>query len=316
MRVGMVMGVVALLLGHLAGQETGQLTLNLMPGSAASRIVTGKLKGEWAAPNPTPVELDLRSSTYIVVNNILENSDAVILIQPQGLTVKGKVGGVPLEWTITPSGDLIAEWAGIRFDSSKLPDEQRSKWRKAFTASYELTITPQGRIKTAKMPEFPKDLPQWSEVPLVLRGVHPIVMGLLQMLWLPLLPTEPVKVGSQWQVEVPLTMLELDRLLSLPFSCRLAKLSWDEAIISVKAEHKGEVALSLKRLHPTDPKITVTRGQFSLAGEITFLVSMGVPQKAKWTHKGEISGTVAGGEGTDKPFTFRYEAELDDQLVF
>jgi hypothetical protein len=43
---------------------------------------------------------------------------------------------------------------------------------------------------------------------------------------------------------------------------------------------------------------------------------MGVPQKAKWSQKGEISGT-AEVEGTPPlAFTFRFEAELDDQLVF
>lgn len=311
-----MMGLAVLLVGVVAAQEKVKLSLNLMPGGAASRIVTGKLKGEWASPEPIPIELELRSSNYIVVANLTSEGDAIIQIQPQGTQVKGKIGETTMEWTITPSGDVVAEWQGIKFDSSKLPDEQRAKWRKAFTASIELTITPQGRIKSVKMPDFPKDLPRWEEVPIVPRAAHQIVVGLLQTLWLPMLPTEPVKVGSKWQFEMPLTMLDIDRTLTLPFNCSLSKLTWDEAVINVRAEHKGEVALPLRRLHPQDPKITIQKGQLDFKGEITFLVNMGVPQKAKWTQKGEIAGTVEVGKEPPVSFTFRYEAELDDQLLF
>lgn len=316
MRALALFGLTVLWLGAIAAQEEVKLSLNLMPGGAASRIITGKLKGEWASPEPIPVELELRSSSYIVVANLTAEGDAIIQIQPQGTQVKGKIGETPMEWTITPNGDVIAEWQGVKFDSSKLPDELRSKWRKAFTASIELTITPQGRIKSVKMPEFPKDLPRWAEVPLVPRVAHQIVTGFLQTLWLPMLPTETVKVGSQWQFELPLTMLDIDRTLTLPFTCSLAKLTWDEAVINAQAEHKGELALSLKRLSPNDPKLTIRRGQVSFKGEITFLVNMGVPQKARWTLKGEIEGA---GEVENTPpidFTFRYNAEFDDQLVF
>lgn len=305
-----------LLLGAISAQEKVRLTLNLTPGGAASRIVTGKLKGEWASPDPIPVEVEMRSSTYIVVANLTSEGDAVIQIQPQGLQVKGKIGEMPVELTITPSGDVIAEWQGVKFDSSKLPDEERTKWRKAFTAQFELIITYQGRIKSVKMAKFPKDLPKWADFPLVPKAVHQIVTGLLQTLWLPMLPTEPVNVGSQWQFEIPLTMLDTDRTLSLPFNCSLTKLTWDEAVISVSAEHKGEVSLTLKRLHSSDPKITIQRGQLSLKGEISFLVNMGVPQKAKWTQKGEIAGVAEVENTPPVAFTFKYEAELDDQLVF
>jgi len=316
MRALMAMGLAVLWFGVSAAQDKVQLSMNLMVGGAASRIVTGKLKGEWASPEPIPVEIELRSSTYIVVANLTGEGDAVIQIQPQGLQVKGKIGETPMEWTITPSGDVIADWQGVKFDSSKLPDEVRSKWRKAFTSSIELVITQQGRIKSVKMPEFPKDLPRWSEVPFVPRGVHQIVTGLIQTLWLPMLPKEPVKVGSQWQFELPLTMLDIDRTLTLPFNCSLTKLTWDEAVISVQAEHKGEIALPLKRLHPSDPKITIQKGQLGFKGEITFLVNMGVPQKAKWSQKGEISGTAEVEGMPLVAFTFRFDAELDDQLVF
>ncbi len=316
MRVGAAIGLVLLLTGFATAQETVRLALNLTPGGGASRIVTGKLKGEWSAPTPIPVEVDVRVSTYIVVNNILANGDAVILVQPQGVQVKGKVSDTPLEWTVTPSGDVIAEWEGVRFDSSKLPEEQRAKWRKAWQAAAEITITPQGRIKAVKMPEVPKDLPNWAEVPGVPRMAHQIVMGLLQTLWPALLPTEPVKVGSQWQVEVPLTMIETDQPLSLPYSCTLTKLSWDEAVVSVQAEHKGDISLTLRRIHPTDPKITINRARFALKGEVTFLLSVGVPQRAKWSLKGEIEGTVVPEGMAPESFTFRYEAELNDQLEF
>ncbi len=316
MRALVLAGLTILWLGSIAAQEKVSLSLNLMPGGAASRVVTGKLKGEWASPEPIPVELELRSSNYIVIANLTGEGDAIVQIQPQGIQIKGKIGETPMELTITPSGDVIAEWQGVKFDSSKLPEEQRAKWRKAFTASIELTITPQGRIKSVKMPEFPKDLPRWEEVPLVPKAAHQIVMGLLQTLWLPMLPTEPVKVGSQWQFDVPLTMLDVDRTLTLPFNCSLTKLTWDEATISVRAEHKGEVALSLRRLHPQDPKITIRKGLLDFKGEITFLVNMGVPQKAKWLQKGEIEGTAEVADAAPVNFTFRYEAELDDQLLF
>ncbi len=316
MRALMLAGLTILWLGAVAAQEKVKLSLDLMPGGAASRIITGKLKGEWASPEPIPVELELRSSNYIVVANLTAEGDAIIQIQPQGTQVKGKIGETTMEWTITPSGDVIAEWQGVKFDSSKLLEEQRAKWRKAFTASFEVVITPQGRIKSVKMPEFPKDLPRWSEVPIVPKAAHQIVTGLLQTLWLPMLPTEPVKVGSQWQFEMPLTMLDIERTLTLPFNCSLTKLTWDEAVISVRAEHKGEVALPLRRLHPEDPKITIQKGQLDLKGEITFLVNMGVPQKAKWTQKGEVTGTAEVENMAPVSFTFRYEAELDDQLLF
>ncbi|MFN3422605.1 MAG: hypothetical protein ACK40X_12875, partial [Armatimonadota bacterium] len=307
MRALTVMGLAILWLGAIAAQEKVKLSMDLMPGGSASRIITGKLKGEWASPDPTPIDLELRSSSYIIVANLTAEGDAVIQIQPQGTQVKGKIGETAMEWTITPSGDVVAEWQGVKFDSSKLPEEQRSNWRKFFTASIELVITPQGRIKSVKMPEFPKDLPKWSEVPLVPKAAHQIVSGLLQTLWLPMLPTEPVKVGSQWQFEMPLTMLDIDRTLTLPFNCSLTKLTWDEAVISAQAEHKGEVSLSLRRLHPDDPKITIQKGQLNLKGEITFLVNMGVPQKAKWTQKGEITGTAEVKESPPVNFTFRFE---------
>lgn len=316
MRALTIMGLAILWLGTIAAQEKVKLSMNLMPGGAASRIITGKLKGEWASPDPIPVELELRSSSYIIVANLTAEGDAVIQIQPQGTQVKGKIGEAAMELTITPSGDVVAEWQGVKFDSSKLPEKQRATWRKFFTASIELVITPQGRIKSVKMPEFPKDLPRWSEVPLVPRAAHQIVSGLLQTLWLAMLPTEPVKVGSQWQFEIPLTMLETDRTLTLSFNCSLTKLTWDEAVISAQAEHKGEVSLSLRRPLPDDPKIKIEKGQLGFKGEITFLVNMGVPQKAKWTQKGEITGTVEVKDSPPVNFTFRFEAELDDQLLF
>ncbi len=316
MRLGMVIGLALLLVGWSAAQETVRFSLNLTPGGGASRILTGKLKGEWIAPSPVPVEIDLRISTYIVINNILQNGDAVVLVQPQGVQIKGKAGETPLEWTITPAGDVIAQWGDTRFDSSKLPEEQRSKWRKAWQASTEIVLTPQGRIKSVKMPEVPKDLPGWTEVPGVSRVAHQIVMGLLQTLWLPLLPTEPVKVGSKWQVEVPLPMVETEQPPSLPYTCTLAKLSWDEAVIQAEAEHKADLSLSLRRFHPNDPKVTVNKTHFALKGEISFLTTIGVPQKAKWSLKGEISGTVTPEGMAPEAFTFRYEAEVNDQLEF
>ncbi len=316
MRIGATLLFASFLATTVLAQEKVQITLNLMPGGAASRMVTGKLKGTWASPEPTPVDLELRSSSFIFVANLTGEGDAIIQIQPQGLQVKGKVGETILEWTITPNGDVIADWQGFRFESSKLPEEQRSKWRKAFTASAEVTITPQGRIKSVKMPEFPKDLPNWAEVPIVPRAAHQIVTGFLQTLWLPMLPSETVKVGSQWQFDLPLTMFEVDRTLSLSFTCSLTKLTWDEAIISVQAEQEGELALSLKRLSPKDPKLTIQKGQISVKGEITFLVNMGVPQKARWALKGKIEGKAEVGKAESTNFTFHYQAEFDDQLVF
>lgn len=317
MRGLMVIGLFTFWLGTIAAQEKVRLSMNLMVGGVASRIVTGKLKGEWASPKPIPFEFEIRNSTYIVITSVTGEGDAVIQIQPQGFQVKGKIGETPMEWTITPGGDVIAEWHGVKFDSSKLPDELRSGWRKALTASLELVITPQGRIKSIKMPEFPKDLPKWTEVPFVPRAAYQfLTTGLLQTLWLPMLPTEPVKEGEQWQFEIPLTIFEVDKTLSLPFKCSLAKVALGEAVISVQAEHKSEPTLSLKRLHPNDPKITIQKGQFDFKGEITFLVNMGVPQKAKWSQKGEITGTAEVEGKAPVAFTFRYETELDDQLVF
>lgn len=310
------MGLVVFWLGMILPQEQVRLSMDLTVGGGASRIITGRLKGEWASPEPIPVEVELRSSAYIVVANLTGEGDAVIQVQPQGLQVKGKIGESSMEWTITPSGDVIAEWQGIKFDSGKLPDDLRTKWRKAFTSPAELIITSQGRIKSVKLPEFPKELPRWSEIPFVPRAAHQIVTSLIQILWLPMLPSEPVKVGSQWKFEIPLTILETDQALTLPFDCSLKKLTWDEAIINVRAEHKGEIALPLKRLHPGDPKITIQRGQLEFKGEINFSVNMGVPQKAKWLQKGEIAGTVEAGGIQPVSFTFRYEAELDDQLLF
>jgi len=90
MRALMAMGLAILWLGTAIAQEKVRLSMDLMVGGAASRIVTGKLKGEWASPEPIPVEIELRSSTYIVVANITGEGDAVIQIQPQGLQVKGQ----------------------------------------------------------------------------------------------------------------------------------------------------------------------------------------------------------------------------------
>ncbi|MCS7263203.1 MAG: hypothetical protein NZ805_00045 [Armatimonadetes bacterium] len=306
----------AFLMMAVASQEKVQLTLNLMPGGAASRLITGKLKGEWASPKPIAIDLELRSSTFIVIANLTSEGDAIIQVQPQGLQIKGKVGETQLEWTVTPNGDVIAQWQDFKFESGKLPEEQSSRWRKAFTASAEATITPKGRIKSVKMPEFPKDLPNWSEVPNVLKIAHQIVTGFLQTLWLPMLPTESVKVGSQWKFDLPLTMLDFEPQMTLPFNCSLAKLTFDEAVINVHAEHKGELSLSLKRLAADDPKLTIKRGEISVKGEINFLVNMGVPQKARWTLKGEIVGNVEVEKAKPSEFTFRYEAEFDDQLVF
>ncbi|GBC99533.1 hypothetical protein HRbin17_02058 [bacterium HR17] len=297
-------------------QEAVRLTLNLMPGGAASRVVTGVIKGEWRSPEPLPVKLEVRVSSYIVVSQVLSNGDAVITVQPQGFQLKGTVGDAPLEWVITADGDLRACWRDRTFDSRQLPQEARTPLRKALTAAYEVTISPQGAIKSVKAPESVKaDI--WKEVPPEPKLAHKIAQALLQTLWLPLLPNEPVKVGNRWSVNVPLAMFEDETSFPLPLNCTFARTEGDEAHIAVQGELKGEGAeLALKRVHVSDPKVTVQRGQLQLSGEVVFVLSLGVPQRAHWKLSGEVAGAVTPAEGTPQTFSFRFEADFNDQLLF
>jgi hypothetical protein len=132
------------------------------------------------------------------------------------------------------------------------------------------------------------------------------------------LPAEPVKVGKGWEIDLPVLAFETTEPLSLPISCTLAEVRGDEAVIKVRAEAKGEANLTLRRWSEKDPKVTVTQGDFSASGEVIFLLSVGVPQRATWRMKAEAEGFVTPPEkgASPVPFKFRLSAEIREQLVF
>jgi len=315
-RWAMPLAVFVLAASQGMGQEGIKLTLNLMPGGAASRVITGTVKGEWQAPEPIPVNLEVRVSHYIVVSQSLPNGDAVITVQPQGFQLKGKVGDIPLEWMVSADGHLQAQWGDQTFDSRKLPEEQQKQLRQALTASYEVTISPQGAIKGVKAPASVK-AEVWRDVPSEPKIAQQIVAALLQALWTPLLPDKPVKVGDRWAAQVPLAVFENAETFPLPLTCTLDKTEGDEAHIAVQGELKGEGAtLTLKRLSERDPQVTVERGQLQINGKVVFLLSLSVPQRAQWQLSGEIAGQYKIPDSSLNAFTFRFSADLKDELVF
>lgn len=312
------MPLMALVLAVSQGmaQEGLKLTLNLTPGGAASRVIAGTIKGEWRAPDPIPVNLEVRVSHYIVVSHSLPNGDAVITVHPQGFQLKGKVGDIPLEWIVSADGHLQARWGDQTFDSQKLPEEQQKQLRQALTASYEVTVSPQGVIKGIKAPAGVK-AEVWRDVPSEPKIAQQIVAALLQTLWTPLLPDKPVKVGDRWAAQVPLAVFESAETFPLPLTCKLDKTEADEAHITVQGELKGEgTTLTLKRLSDRDPQVTVERGQLQINGKVVFLLSLSVPQRAQWQLSGEMSGQYKVPDGSPNAFTFHFNADLKDELVF
>ena len=148
---------------------------------------------------------------------------------------------------------MQARWGDQTFDSHKLPEEQQKQLRQALTASYEVTLSPQGAIKNVKAPSGVK-AEVWRDVPSEPKIAQQIVAALLQALWTPLLPEKPVKVGDRWVAQVPLAVFESAETFPLPLTCTLDKTEGDEAHIAVRGELKGEGAtLTLKRLSERDP---------------------------------------------------------------
>ncbi len=303
-------------------QEQVRLAINFVPGGTATRIVTGKLKGEWQGPTPkspdkpltVPFDLTARVSFYIVVSQITEEGDGIVSVQPQGTQVKGTVGEQPLEFVIGYDGDVKASWGAWSFDSTKLPEEQRKKMRQVLTAGYEITVSPQGKVKAVKLSEALQGAVPPADISLV----NQILSATLQALLPAPFPEEPVPVGKSWQFALPLPLFETEKPVELPFKCTLAELRGNEAVIAVQSEAKGDADLTLKRRSEKEPKITVKSGQLQAKGEVIFLLNVGVPQRATWKLSGEAKGIVTPPAKDASPvaFNLHFAAELEDQLLF
>lgn len=303
-------------------QEKVRLAINFIPGGTATRIITGKVKGEWTGPTkespdkPVTISFDLsvRASSYITVSHVTAEGDGVILIQPQGGEAKGTVSDQPFEFIITYNGDVKLSWGALSFDSTKLPEEERAKMRKLLTSSLELTLSPQGKIKGVKPPEALKEvLPQ--EAIEALSKVVPNVMlrGLLPVPF----PAEPVAVGKSWQMGLPIPIFESETP-TLPIVCTLKGIVGDEAVITVQTEAKGDADLTFRRPSPEAPAVTIKSGELKVTGELFFLLSMGIPQRASWKIIGEAKGIITPPkkDASPLPFSARWSMELRDELSF
>lgn len=322
MRVLIMASLIAMVVTLARAQEQIRLAINFVPGGTATRVVTGKIKGEWQGPTPkspdkpvtVPFDLTARVSFYIVVSQITQEGDGVISVQPQGTQIKGTIGEQPLEFVITYDGDVKASWGAWSFDSTKLPDEERKKLRQVLIAGYEITISPQGKIKAVKLSEALQEAVPSANIQLV----NQLLSATLQTLLPAPLPAEPVPVGKSWQFALPVPLFETEKPVVLPFNCTLAELRGNEAVIAVQSEAKGDAELTFKRRSEKEPKITIKSGQLQVKGEVIFLLDVSVPQRATWKLSGEAKGIVTPPIKDALPvaFNLRFSAELEDQLLF
>jgi hypothetical protein len=314
--------VLVALVATLALAQEVRLSLAFVPGSSATRIVTGKVSGEWNGPTPiSPTkpttflfDLSVRAENLLTVAKVTPEGDGVIVVTPRGVEVKGTAAEQPLELLITSDGDLKFSWGALGFDSTKLPEADRKKLQQLLTLSHSVTISPQGKIKDFQISEAIKEIAPQVDV----QFINAVVTATLQTLLPASLPEEPVKVGKSWEIDLPVLAFETPEPLSLPISCTLAEVRGDKAAIKVSAEAKGEANLTLRRWSDKDPKVTVTQGEFSANGEVIFLLSIGVPQRATWRMIAEAEGFVTPTEkgASPVPFKFRLSAEIREQLVF
>jgi hypothetical protein len=321
MRFAFSVGLVALVATLALAQEV-RLSLTFVPGSSATRVVTGKVSGEWNGPTPlSPTkptsflfDLSVSAENLLTVARVTPEGDGVIVVAPRGVEVKGTVAEQPFELLITPDGDLKFSWGAMSFDSAKLPEADRKKLQQLLTLSHSVTISPQGKIKDFQISEAIEEIAPELDI----QFINAVVTATLQTLLPAPLPAEPVKVGKGWEIDLPVLAFETTEPLSLPISCTLAEVRGDEAVIKVRAEAKGEANLTLRRWSEKDPKVTVTQGEFSASGEVIFLLSVGVPQRATWRMKAEAEGFVTPPEkgASPVPFKFRLSAEIREQLVF
>lgn len=304
-----------------ASQEV-QLSINFVPGGSAVRIVTGKVRGEWHGPTPlSPTEpvaftfdLSIRAQSLITVINVTSEGDGVVVIQPQGMEVKGVVGDQPFELVITGEGDVKFSWGALAFDSKNLPEADRKKLQKLTTLSASLTVSPKGKIKAFQLPEeIKKFVPEIDVL-----FVNTIVTATLQTLFPALLPEKPVKVGQSWEIGLPVLIFETTEPLFLPITCTLAEIRGNEAVIKVSAEAEGDANLALKRWSEKDPRVVVSRGSFSANGEVIFSLSVGVPKRATWKINAEAYGSITPPQKDASPIPsqLRLSAEIHDELVF
>jgi hypothetical protein len=321
MRFALSVMLVALVATLALAQEV-RLSLAFVPGSSATRIVTGKVSGEWNGPTPlSPTkptsflfDLSVRAENLLTVAKVTPEGDGVIVVTPRGVEVKGSAAEQPFELLITSEGDIKFSWGALSFDSTKLPEADRKKLQQLLTLSHSVTISPQGKIKDFQISEAIKEIEPQVDV----QFINAVVTATLQTLLPASLPAEPVKVGKSWEIALPVLAFETPEPLSLPISCTLAEVRGDEAVIKVSAEAKGEANLTLRRWSDKDPKVTVTQGEFYANGEVIFLLSVGVPQRATWRMKAEAEGFVTPTEkgASPVPFKFRLSAEIREQLVF
>ncbi len=321
MRLAQFALLIALAITTAASQEV-QLSINFVLGGSATRIVTGKVSGEWHGPTPLspnkPVtftfDLSVRVQSLITVANVTSEGDGVVVIQPQGAEVKGTVGDQPFDLLITHDGDVKFSWGAFSFDSTKLPEADRKRLQQLMTLSTNLTISPKGKIKAFQLPEDIKKFAPEIDV----QFINAVVTATLQTLLPAPLPEKPVKVGQSWEIELPVLAFEVPEPLFLPVTCTLAEIRGDEAVIKVSAEAKGDADLTLRRWSEKDPKVTVSRGSFSARGEVIFLLSVGVPQRATWKISAEAEGSITPPQKDALPIPsrLRLSAEIREQLVF
>jgi len=305
----------------LMAQEVN-LSLNFPIGGSATRVVTGKISGEWNGPTPlSPTkptnftfDLSLRAQSLITVQDVTSDGDGVIAIQPQGAEVKGIAGDQPFELLITPEGDVKFSWGAFSFDSTKLPEADRRKLQRLMTLSVSLTISPKGKVKAFQLPEDIKQVVPKIDV----QFVNAIVTTTLQTLMPTPLPEKPVKVGQSWEIGLPVLAFETTEPITLPVTCTLAEIKGDEALVRVNAEAEGDAELTLKRWSDKDPKVTIWRGAFSARGEVVFLLSVGVPQRSIWKISADAEGSITPvqKDASPLPFRFRLSAEIKEHLVF
>ncbi|MCS7223802.1 MAG: hypothetical protein NZ959_04510 [Armatimonadetes bacterium] len=315
--VAMMMATVSM----VGAQETVRLTLNFPLGGSASRVVSGHVKATYNGPTPLSpdkpetlvFDLKFRQTFFVSVEKVTDEGNGLISVQPMGTNVEGIFANNPLNVTISADGHLTASWGALSFDSAKLKPEEQAALKKMLTSRSYVTITRTGKVVQVSLPDIPPGSPDFS------RELSQGLSWMLQMLTPVNFPEKPVRLGEEWKINLPIPIFEGEKVPQLTVLCRLHEIKGGEAIITATAESAGPADLTLKKLSPTDPQVTIKSGEMKGTARISFDLFVSVPRRSVWHLTAKAEGIIVAdvkGEKKSAPFSLEMSGEVTDELLF